>query len=184
MAQKRKPVKGDWALTVKQDLIDINLNMNETQIKLTKKQNFKNTLKQKIIEASYIYLEKMKETHSKVKDISHKNLKIQPYFTSLNLSYKEKQILFRLKTRMTNVKSNFKTMHPDISCNFCDKNVSQTDAHLLDCLYFINICPQLKENNVVEYEDIFMDIKVQVQVTKIYKHIFEIKSELEESTNQ
>ena len=85
---------------------------------------------------------------------------------------------------MTNVRSNFKTMHTNISCNFCDKDVPQTDAHLLDCLFFINNCPQLKDDSAVEYEDIFMDIKAQVQVTKIYKLIFEIKSEQEEATNQ
>ena len=47
MAQKRKPVKGDWALTVLQDLIDINFDISEKQIKLTRKNNFKLKLKQK-----------------------------------------------------------------------------------------------------------------------------------------
>ena len=60
---------------------------------------------------------------------------------------------------MTNVKSNFKTMYSDISCEFCDKGEPQTDAHLLDCLYFIKHCPQLENNSIVEYEDIFMTMK-------------------------
>ena len=63
-------------------------------------------------------------------------------------------------------------MYTDISCDFCDKGVTQTDAHLLDCLFFINNCPQLNDNNVIEYEDIFMDIEAQVQVTQIYTQIF------------
>ena len=129
-------------------------------------------------------MEKLKESHSKVKDISHTSLKIQPYLKNLNLSYKEKQILFKLRTRMTNVKSNFKTMHTDIFCDLCDKGIEQTDAHLLDCLYFIENCPQLNDDNGIEYEDIFMNIKAQVQVTKIYKLIFDIKFAQEESTNE
>ena len=159
---------------------DINFNITESQIRLTKKKNFKDKLKQKIVEASYIYLEKIKESHSKVKEVTHKVLKIQPYFQNLNLSYKEKQLLFKLRTRMTNVKSNFKSMHTDISCKFCKKDTPETDAHLLDCLFFINSCSQLNEDNIVEHEDIFMDIEAQIRVTKIYKFIFEIKAEQEE----
>ena len=182
MAQKRKPVKGDWALTVQQDLSDINFDITEKQIKLTKKKIFKVKLKQKIIEASNKYLENIKERHSKVKHIVHKGLKMQPYFQNLTLSSKEKQILFRLRTRMTDVKENFKTMHTDISCNFCEKDYAQTDAHLLDCSFFINACPQLKDDYLVEYEDIFMDIEAQVRVAKIYKLIFKIKEEQENTS--
>ena len=112
--------------------------------------------------------------------ISHKALKIQPYFENINLSYKEKQLLFRLRTRMTDVKSNFKSMYSDISCNFCDNGEPQTDAHLLDCDYFIDACPELNEDNTVKHEDIFMNIDAQVRVTKIYKHIFEIKAKQEQ----
>ena len=57
MAQKRKSVKGDWAVTVKQDLNDINFNITESQIRLTKKKNFKDKLKQKIEEA-FLYISK------------------------------------------------------------------------------------------------------------------------------
>ena len=31
---------------------------------------------------------------------------------------------------MTNVKSNFKTMHMDMSCDYCDKGVTQTDDRI------------------------------------------------------
>ena len=112
--------------------------------------------------------------------ISQTGFKVQSYFENLNLSYKEKQLLFRLRTRMTDVKSNLKSMHSDISCNFCDNSEPQTDSHLLDCHYFIDACPQLNDDNSVEHEDIFMNIDAQVRVTKIYKHIFEIKAKQEE----
>ena len=84
---------------------------------------------------------------------------------------------------MTDVKANFKSMHKDISCNFCDKDYAQTDIHLLDCLFFINACPELKDDHLVEYEDIFMDIDAQVRVAKIYNYIFKIKEEHDENTS-
>ena len=68
---------------------------------------------------------------------------------------------------MTNVKNNFKSMFADITCNYCDEGVPQTDLHLLDCAFFIDACPQLQNNNTAEYEDIFMEDEAQIQVTKI-----------------
>ena len=67
MAQKRKTVKGDWEMTVKEDMEMINIDLNEEQIEKMKKDPFKKLLKQKIADASFKYLEKIKETHSKVK---------------------------------------------------------------------------------------------------------------------
>ena len=74
-------------------------------------------------------------------------------------------------------------MYKNLNCNLCEEQISQSDAHLLDCSYLIKTSLQLNSDCTSEYEDIFMDIKAQVQVTKIYKLIFEIKSEHEESTN-
>ena len=93
LAQKRKSVKGDWAMTVKNDIEEINLNLSEEQIKTMKKGKFKENLKCKIVEASFKYLQNIKETHSKVKHVFHKDLKIQPYFKNNNFSIEEKQML-------------------------------------------------------------------------------------------
>ena len=62
-----------------------------------------------------------------------------------------------------------------------NKGEPQTDAHLLDCQYFINSCPELNDDNSVEYEDIFLKIEAQV---RFYKHIFEIKTKLEQKDTQ
>ena len=37
-AQKRKPIKDDWWLTVKKDLVDLNINLTEEQMKMMKKE--------------------------------------------------------------------------------------------------------------------------------------------------
>ena len=67
LAQIRKPANNDWALTVKQDIEDIGLNLTDEAIEKIKKEPFKTQLKQKIIEASFKYLTEVKESHSKFK---------------------------------------------------------------------------------------------------------------------
>ena len=63
----------------------------------------------------------------------------------------EKQFLFALRSRMIDVKSNYKSGQKDLLCRACHKTEERQD-HLLECL-------ALKENDLVDdppnYEDIF-----------------------------
>ena len=131
-AQKRKPVKDDWAETVKKDMDEIQLNLSEENIKTMKKNKFKEHLKKKINQAAFNDLLKRKDSHSKVDHINFKNFEAQAYIKSYKFKTVDKQLLFKLRTRMTNVKANFKTMHENIHCDLCDEEVLQNDALLLD----------------------------------------------------
>ena len=82
-------------------------------------------MKKKINEAAFHYLSKIKDTHSKVKDIFYGKLEIQVFLLETKFSTKEKQLLFRLRTRMTDVKNNFKSQYQDLTCNLCDKDILQ-----------------------------------------------------------
>ena len=79
-AQKRKPVKDDWALTVKDDMKDIDLGLTEEKIKGMKKYKFMKILKEKIINAALSYLKKIKIKHSKMDILHYNNIKLQEYF--------------------------------------------------------------------------------------------------------
>ena len=82
---------------------------------------------------------------------------------------------------MTNVKTNFSSMHSNLNCNLCEENVLQTDYHLLECQYLIRECPKLFSDTSVEYEDIFGVCKEQLQVVKMYIELFNIKTNHEEA---
>ena len=182
-AQKRKSVKDDWANTVKKDCDDINLILNEDSAKNLKKEALKNKLKEKIYFSAFKYLQVLKSSHSKVREVSYEKLCIQPYLTDNNFTTVEKQLLFSLRGRMTNIKNNFSSIYQNLNCDLCDVNLHQTDAHLLDCNAIISSCPELNSSNSVEYEDIFDDISAQLKITKIYKIIFETKEKLEKNLN-
>ena len=94
-------------------------------------------------------------------------------------STKEKQFLFKLRTRMTNVKMNFKLQYQNLLCDLCEKDLPQSDYHLLGCENMINECSQLKNNNISEYEDIFGTVSEQLAITHLFIKVFETKDKLE-----
>ena len=57
---------------------------------------------------AFIYLQSIKESHTKVKDLTYNKNKVQPYILNEKLTTKEKQLLFKLRTHMIDVKENFK----------------------------------------------------------------------------
>ena len=179
-AQKRRPVKDDWAETIKKDIEDIELNLSEENIRLMKKGKFKNILKKKIHQAAFKDLQNKKLFHSKVDHIIYSDFKVQKYVKSYLFRTDEKQLLFKLRTRMTNSKSNFKSMHGKIDYNLCDKNLPQTDSHLLDCTAILENCPNLARDSVSEYEDIFGNLEKQLKITKLFKEVFEAKQNIDE----
>ena len=149
-----------------------------------KKDKFKKVLKQKISDASSKYLNLIRQTHSEVKDILYRKFEMQPYMKDTEFSIKERQLLFKLRTRMTSVKSNFSSMYTCLNCDLCEKDFSQSDSHLLDCEFMIQKCPELNESNVLEYEDVFKDSNSQLKIVKMFIKLFEIKRKHEEDQEE
>ena len=171
-AQKRKPAKHDWFLTITNDKTKIGLNLNDQQIKSMSKIKYKKILKSKIRANAFNELNKVKESHSKVKNIKYKSLKIQNYLVDEHFTQKEKHLLFKLRTKMINVKSNFKNMYPDnLQCNYCSENVIQSQEHLLECPTIISNCQDLFDNIEIEHDDIYGNIQQQLAVTKLYQKV-------------
>ena len=77
-------------------------------------------LKKKINQAAFKTLLNKQEGHSKVNHIDFLNFEAQKYMKSYLFKTDEKQLLFKLRTRMTNKKSNFKSMHEKVDCNLCN----------------------------------------------------------------
>ena len=81
------------------------------------------------------------------------------------LTNKEKQLLFNFRTRMSNVKVNFKNGYTDLTCKLgCKEEESQ--QHLFQCEFLLRSCEELANNITVEYEDIYGNMKQQRDVTQ------------------
>ena len=179
-AQKRKTSSNDWIETVNEDIIELSINMTEDRIAKMKKYKFKIYSKNKVKEAAFKYLQNIKEKHSKVMNINYDKFKIQPYLLESKFITTEKQLLFALRTRMTDVKVNFRSMYQNLNCDLCTDNEIQSDNHLLQCSTIIEECSQLSSDISSEYEDIFSnDVQNQMKITKLYSAVFKTKTKLE-----
>ena len=129
-----------------------------------KRAKFKTLVNRNIREAVKKHLKGLKELHSKSRGLDS-DLKVQPYLQTHEMSLKEKQLLFKLRTYTYNCKANFKhQFQPDIKCHTC--NADDTQEHLLTCSIASDInCLEVK------HDDIFGDIKSQIKVIKVMMKI-------------
>ena len=110
MTQMKNRKKQDWSTQVLKDLEDLKMKDDLQQIKQTKKLTFKNMIEKAITETVFQELQKQKLNHSKVKDIKHEIFQMQKYLKACNvkITKEEAQEIFKLRSRVTDVKSNSK----------------------------------------------------------------------------
>ena len=65
-------------------------------------------------------------------------------------------LIFKLKTRMVDVKTNFRMFYSDLLCLICKKE-EENQEHLFLCEKVIESCPELFDDTSIIYEDIFSD---------------------------
>ena len=70
------------------------------------KESFKNLVGDKCKKAAFNHLMKMKDSHSKLKDLKYDDLCLQPYFYDGSFSSNDARLLFLFRTRMVRVYNN------------------------------------------------------------------------------
>ena len=130
-AQLISPAKNDLATTFKNDLENCGITLTMSEISQIKKAEFRKIVNSQIRELAKEYLINLKKKHSKLDGISD-CFRIEKYLTSSSISTEEKQTLFKFRTRMVEVKSNFKyQFSQDLNCYFCSNE--DTQLHTLSC---------------------------------------------------
>ena len=159
-AQVKSPVKGDWVLTVERDLKELQINQSFLEIGQTSKIRLKNIIREKIKTNAFNYLSELKETHSKVRKIKHSELKLQPFLASKHseMTIKEKQFAVAARTRMLELKANFKVGAADTKCRRCEGE-EETQEHLLHCPAMSDFSPV---QGVPQYNDIFEENSTKI----------------------
>ena len=150
-SQKNHGTSKDWVNTVIQDLKDLKIDKNFEDIKLMKKHEFRRIVSKSIQKKAMQILEDKKSIHSKVKHLKHEIFGMQKYLRNNNMkiSIEEKQMIFKLRSKVTNVKMNFKGMHEDLKCKICNEEENETQKHILECKILNN-----NETQNLEYEKI------------------------------
>ena len=168
-SQKNHGTSKDWVNTVTQDLKDLKIDKNFDDIKLMKKQDFRRIVSKSIQKNVMQSLEDKKSKHSKVKQLKHEIFGMQKYLrkNNMKISIEEKQMIFKLRSEVTNVKMNFKGMHEDLKCKICNYE-NETQKHLLECKILNE-----NEKQILEYEKIENgNIIDMVQIVRKFRKIF------------
>ena len=170
-AQKLFPTKDDFINQIIEDCDDIGLEWDENSIKNQKKNRFKVIVQNKLRSAAHTYLLEKKDRLSKLDNLST-DYSLKDYLTSHRLSIKEKQLLFKLRTRMIDVKANYPSMYKgELSCNLCDSNSIENQQHIL-------VCPSLigHSDEQIQYTDIFSEnLEKQIEAVKHCNTILKIR---------
>ena len=172
--QKENFTKGDWYQLLKKDFEFIGIEINEDDIRLTPKNAYKKKIKQLVQKAAFNYFMNLKSKHSKLNNLSYKNLQIQPYLTSSRINNEESQLLYNLRSNCYNAKWNFKKMHKnDLLCVLGCSNTEDQIHIFMECKKTRN---ELKSLPVCDYYGIFGEIDQQIDAIKIFIEIDKLRN--------
>ena len=87
------------------------------------------------------------------------------YLLSDEISTDEKKLLFALKTRAVNVKTNYSSNLTNMQCRFCRKNgEEESELHVMHCENIISDINLKNDLETISYEDIFGSMDKQILV--------------------
>ena len=103
-------------------------------------------------------------------NINHEGLEIQNYLKPINVKIKieEAQEIFRMRSRVSDVKMNYKEKYENFDCDIC-KEENETQIHLIECKEINNHKKEYEKPP--EYEELLKK-NVQNQL-KIVRHFLQ-----------
>ena len=109
------------------------------------------------------------EKYSKLENIDTKSeyFEAKEYLKDLNLS--EARLKFKLRSRMLEVRNNFKTQYETLECQGCQKSIDTQD-HVLFCPFFSDLRQGLdlqSDKDLISYYSQVMKIRENMKKTKI-----------------
>ena len=185
---KQNPVKGDWYKLVTKDFTYINEEINEEVIEHQSEREYKKQIKEKVRKHALTKFNEVKDTHSKVKDLTYESLnKPQEYITSVRLNNKQTSMMVNLRSRcVRSFKKNFATFYTgDQQCPLCGSELDSQE-HALECHKVREHMNQeeLCLRRQAKYEHIYGSTEEQANLASVYLSIISIRERLLEETPQ
>ena len=178
LSQRISPCKNDWVLQIDDDMRYCKIDKSDDEIKKMKKYSFKKLINEKIRNITNAYLLELRDDPSRSKSKKfYPSEELKDYLKSNELTTEEKQLLFLMKSRMTNLKWNFKGKYKnDMNCSLCKLNFVESETHLLQCDQLTCEPGLVEEMKKIQYDDIFGTLSEQIQAVKIWKKIFKMRA--------
>ena len=173
--QKLKSTKGDWVNMIQTEKSKYDISLTDEEISKLSKYKFKTIVDKKVNLAAFQYLKSKAVLHSKSSKIlqeikSTKTLVRRPYLKEGSLSKSDSQLLFKLRSRMLDVKTNFKTLYNnDLNCRTCQKeNKIENENHILNCEALED---EVRDSQKVDFDFVFKDLKHQMIAVRAFKTV-------------
>ena len=141
------------------------------------KNMFRNHIKKKIEIEAVIYLKS--QIKSKGKEIKYTKIEMQDYLTpDSEFTVIKKQDIFKMRTRMLDIKENMKGKHSNFHCEACQlKGIKkrETQKHVYKCKKFNIKVRQIRYKEIFGRETTKMK-KVLTRINEDLKNIKQIKT--------
>ena len=170
--------KKDWVATVLEDIQELQLNLTLDNLKKMKKSEIKNILNKSVKQKAFEKLQKTKKSHSKVMNLKHTKLQMQSYLKSSKLKIKteEARTIFKLRSRMADVKTNYKGKYKSFECDLC-KEGEENQEHLMKCKEILR--NKKNDETKLEYEKMFeFNTRNQLAIAKQFDAHTKIRNRL------
>ena len=134
-----------------------------------KKSELKKILKKMVSDTAFERLQKLKENHSKVMNVKHYKLEMQKYLkaSQYNLKQEDAQMIFNLRSRMTEVKINYRGSYVTFECEACKEN-EESQLHITECKEIVKFRKEYRKQP--EYSKLFDgSVKTQLDIAKDFK---------------
>ena len=173
--QKTVRTKGDWFLMVDMERQKYDLKLSDEEISRMSKYRFKNLVDKKVNSFAFQYLKEKASRHKKSLNILDKirnktMMKKQTYLRGNIFCKTDCQLLFQLRSRMLDVKTNFSHLYNnDFTCRTCrEDGVIEDENHLLQCK---NLKSELTSDIFVEFKFVFEDLEKQTIAVSAFKSV-------------
>ena len=147
------------------------------------KDSLKAKIKKAVAEKALDHLLQLADTHSKVRGSLYSNMDGMEYTRDPRFTPETVNMLFKFRTRMHNVKNNFRNNYKQSSilCPLCNVE-DDTQEHLFVCQAILERCDVLQsQESEVAYEDIFSpDVNILLKVAHVLKVLVKTRADLEE----
>ena len=176
-AQIEQSKNTDWTSQVQKDIKELKINLSFEDIKAMSKNMFRNHIKKKIEIEAVIYLKS--QIKSKGKEIKYTKIEMQDYLTpESKLTVIEKQDIFKMRTRMLDIKENMKGKHSNFHCEACQlKGIKkrETQKHVYKCKNLNTKGRQIKYKEIFGRDTTKMK-KVLNRINENLKNIKQLKT--------
>ena len=143
-------------------------------IKNIKKAEFQNLVKKKIRNFSKEYLIILRNKHFKSENLLHENA-IKDYLTSNKISTDENKLLFVLKKKTVDVKTNYSNGFSNKQCRLCKtEGEEECEIHLIRCVQIVSESNLKNYLENISYSDIFGTLDKQIAAAKVWNKGFKV----------